>query len=265
MNAVSPVRRAGLTAVELLMAVATLAMVLAAAATLSSAVHVGYEHSHGVGTATQHARVALDYIRRMVVTAQAADDDPGVAVIESWEGSWRFPDVLVVWSPESAPANSQGPPLLRELLVIGPDPRDPRQLVAVRDPSDAQSAPLAELNTGTWPARFQSLLGSSTAKRVVLSDRLHTAVGPSGTTRGAVRFELRLAPTAAEWNAYRAGTLAWNDLPWPLGWYSRATGMRQAWVRMELQLSSGERPSTNSQPPAMPFFGSAALYYELQP
>lgn len=263
MIAVSRTRRTGLTAVELLMAVATLAMVLAAAATLSSAVHVGYEHSHGVGTATQHARVALDYIRRAVLTAQAAETDPGVAVVESWEGSWRFPDVLVVWSPESAPINPLGPPLVRELLVIAPDPRDPRQLVAVRDPADAQPAPLADLNSGTWPARIGALLRSRTARRVVLTDRLHTAVGPSGTTRGAVRFELRLAPTAAQWDAYRSGKLGWNDLPWPLGWYSSRTGMRQTWVRMELQLSAGQQPSTDSQPPALPFFGSAALYYEL--
>ena len=32
--------------------------------------------------------------------------------------------------------------------------------------------------------------------------------------RGAVRFEVELSPTAAQWSAYQAGTLAWEELDW---------------------------------------------------
>ena len=54
-------------------------------------------------------------------------------------------------------------------------------------------------------------------------------------------------------------------MPWVQGVYGSQSGLRQAWLRFELQLMpseiSADRDSSGQQ--AIPFFGSAAVYYEM--
>ena len=85
-------------------------------------------------------------------------------------------------------------------------------------------------------------------------------------TRGALRFESRLRPSAADWSDYQADNVAWDDLPWVQGICGSQTGLRQAWVRIEMQLVPGQASATHdpSGLRAIPFFGSAAVYYELE-
>ena len=45
----------GTTLVELMMAIATMMMIVAALTTMAHGVHAGAEYSNGYGTATQHA------------------------------------------------------------------------------------------------------------------------------------------------------------------------------------------------------------------
>jgi hypothetical protein len=89
--------------------------------------------------------------------------------------------------------------------------------------------------------------------------------GGSSTTRGAARFETRLRPSDTDWANYTAGSVTWMNLPWVQGIYGSQAGLRQVWVRMELQLTPGtdwiESNPEAAQP--MPFLGSAALYYDL--
>jgi hypothetical protein len=84
--------------------------------------------------------------------------------------------------------------------------------------------------------------------------------------RGAVRFERELRPSATDWTRYTQGTLAWNNLAWPQGIYGTHTGLRQVWVRTELQLMPGEdvlKADPQGQR-AIPFLGSGTLHYELK-
>jgi len=79
-------------------------------------------------------------------------------------------------------------------------------------------------------------------------------------SRAALRFEARYRPSWEEYAAYKAGTTAWSALGWPQSIYGPNMGLRQAWLRIELQLAAEEE---NTQPESYPFFGSAALYYPL--
>ncbi len=103
---------------------------------------------------------------------------------------------------------------------------------------------------------------------MLLSELLRTcstsATG-GGSLRGAVRFETRLRPSADDWTSYKAGGTAWMNLPWVQGTYGAQAGLRQVWVRTELQLLPGVA-WTESNPAAadaVPYLGSAALYYQL--
>ena len=83
--------------------------------------------------------------------------------------------------------------------------------------------------------------------------------------RGAARFETRLRPSDTDWANYKAGSVTWMNLPWVQGIYGSQAGLRQVWVRMELQFVPGVDwiESNSAAVQAIPFFGSAALYYNL--
>jgi hypothetical protein len=69
-------------------------------------------------------------------------------------------------------------------------------------------------------------------------------------------------------NAFRAGTATWSSLGWPQNTFGSNFGIRQVWLRSELQLTSLQRLSDGSVPAdfvTLPFFGSAPLYYQIKP
>ena len=76
-----------------------------------------------------------------------------------------------------------------------------------------------------------------------------------------------LRPDDAQWTQFKAGTLAWKDLYWVQGLFGPQVGLRQAWLRTELQLLPGGTWVSNdpASQRAIPFFGSAAVYYEMRP
>jgi len=55
-------------------------------------------------------------------------------------------------------------------------------------------------------------------------------------------------------------------VPWVQDIHGPNTGLRQAWCRFELQLTPGEdsRASDPNGDTAIPFFGSGAIYYQLE-
>jgi len=66
--------------------------------------------------------------------------------------------------------------------------------------------------------------------------------------------------------SYRGGSLAWEDVAWPQGWFSTSCGMRQIWLRSELQLVSEEYNDDGTLPATaigLPFLGSATNYYNI--
>lgn len=270
-----PLRRAGLTLVELLLAVSIMSIMAGMLGALAMAVQTSFEYSQGNGDAVQHARVNLDRISRLIAEATATAEYPGVVVAYEDYGAWRFPDTLVIWHPTGDPANAAGPPLISELIIICPDPANPNRLIEATLPTDNRPVPASYAqDPASWYPILRALVGTSAARKTVLTNLMRassaTAVpGPATSAtrlRGAVRFERELRPSAADWTRFTQGTLAWNNLAWPQGIYGTQTGLRQVWVRTELQLMPGEHvlaADTQGQQ-AIPFLGSGTLHYELK-
>lgn len=260
-------RRDGFTLAELLSVTVVMSLVAATMAALSSAVQISADHQYGQGLAMQHGRVAIERIERTVRGATANEQFPGFLVVSYSLGGYAYPDSLVVWSPEGDPADADGMPRMEELVVFRPDSSDPTKLMELRSVGDTRSAPVPSA-ISAWQSELEAIQYNTQATRAVLTDlmRVATATNSSGSLlgkRGCVRFEVRLGPSDAEWAEYKAGTRAWENLSWAQDLYGSTNGTRQAWCRVELQLRPGDVDS-NEVEVAIPFFGSGALYYQLE-
>ena len=109
--------RRGLSAVELLLASAILAMMAAVLGTLAGAVQESNRHDLGLRTSIQHGRVGTERIQRAIRQARANEHFPGCAVFGDSVGAWEFPDTLVIWRGDLTAANPDGLPLIRELVI----------------------------------------------------------------------------------------------------------------------------------------------------
>jgi type II secretory pathway pseudopilin PulG len=258
-----------MTLIELLLAVSVVSMIVGALGAVAAGIQKAYEYSEGFGTATQHARVALDRIAKTVGEATANEQFPGFIVVTDNEGAWTFPETLVVWRPQTAAADPKGLPRFNELVIYCPDWYTPSKLVEIRVPSDTRTVP-AVSNTAQWAVEIEAIRKNKSVEAVTLTTLLRTAtVSGSGASRwrGVVRFAQRLRPNDTQWAQFKAGTLAWNDLYWVQGLFGSQVGLRQAWLRTELQLLPGATWVSNdpASQRAIPFFGSAAVYYEMRP
>ena len=254
-------RRRGLTLTELLIAGTIMTMLAAGMGTLVMTVHGTNEFCRGQAVAAQHARVVIDRIERAVRTAETSEQFPGCLVVSQGAGGWDFPDTLVVWKPTGSAVDPNGLPRVNELLLFLPDPAFPSRLIELRDSMNTATAP-AITDAAAWSTLVASLKASASAVKTELSDRLHTAAVTEGGTdlRGCIRFDVQLAPSAADLAAYRGGSRTWNALAWPLDHYSTRAGMRRVVCQTELQMLPGGADSAQT---AVPFFGSAALTYEI--
>ncbi len=168
-------RRRGLTLMELLWAISVTATVAALMAVLASAVSTSGTYVREAQTAAQQALAAMEHIKRLVGSAYATAQEPGVTVIRSWEGMWQFPDTLVIWLPQGEPANPQGPPLVEELVLICPDPLQPEHLIQVRAVGDQRTVSLWDLNTSFWQAELERIKKDPNSQRLLLCQGLRTA------------------------------------------------------------------------------------------
>jgi prepilin-type N-terminal cleavage/methylation domain-containing protein len=262
-------RRRGLTLIELTFAVLIMAIVMGALAAASHAVQLANEYSQGYGTATQHARVALDRIDRAVAEAYGTVNYPGVWVTQDTQASWTFPDTVAVWHPSGSPANTAGPPLVQELMIFCPDPSAPNNLILLTAPGDTRQVPATDAVALT--SMIDSLKTSTTVNRVLLTELVRVALVSGGSTSGtagqqaAVRFVVTMTPSATDWANYTAGKVAWSNLPWPLGIDGSNKGMRQVWLRSEIQLTPGVNwiIGNSAGEGAIPFLGSAVFCYSI--
>ena len=266
-------RRSGMTLLELLIAMSIMVMVVGTLGALSKGVQEGYRYTEGHGLATQHARVVLDRIGRTVREATANDKFPGAIVVATQVSSWRFPDTLAVWHPDGDPAEPDGLPRYNELVIFCPHPNEPGRLVEI---VGTQDVPLSA-DEGNWAAQIDAIKSAGSDQAVTLTELVRTDWVTDAAAlpkwRGAVRFERRLRPSAEDWAACQAvltsseatkeeKEAAWSSVPWVQGIYGSQTGLRQVWLRTELQLTAGETANAAGGQ-YVPFFGSAALYYEM--
>jgi hypothetical protein len=255
--------RRAVTLLELLLALSVMVMVAGALAAITRAVQMGFEYSRGYGTATQHARVAMQRICRTVNEATASASFPGFKVVAEQEGACRFPDALAVWFPEGAASDPDGLPLFEELKVYLPDPSQPSRLLEVTLAGNTNPVPEFDDEAG-WATAIGAMRGalesgntpSATGlERAALTDLLRTARvsgGADSEPRAAVRFEAEYRP-------------ADGSADWVQGVQGSDVGLCQAWLRIELQLvpesETNAGAGASSGRHAIPFLGSAAVYY----
>jgi hypothetical protein len=244
-----------------------MALLVGTLETLAEAVHEAFEYNESHGLELQHARVVIDRITHTANQAFANEQFPGFLVLSTQVGSYQYPDTLVIWHPASGtPANPTGLPLFDELVVYCPSTSNPNQLLEITVLNDTRTVP-ATTNLSSWATEIAAIKSSTVDTNVMLTDMMRSATpsGSSGAKRGAVRFVTRSIPSVTQYSQYQAGTLTWKQLSWCQGIYGMTTGLRQTWLRMEIQLM----PASNIMAEEMvaqlatPFFGSAALYYEM--
>lgn len=263
--------RRALTLIELMISIAVTTVLLGAIASMAATVNQTSAFNAGQNDALLHARVTLDRIERLLSEAYALETYPGAVVVDESVGSYRYPDTLVIWHPAGAPANPAGPPLVKELVIICPNPADPGELIEVTAPDDARTVELNEaaLNTSAGRSFIDSLKKASSSVKTQLTPLLATAAvatSNSASLRGCVRFECELHPSTTELANVRSGSASWTSLNWPQNLFSNVCGLRQVWVRSELQLLSEPRNTDGTTTPTtvgLPFFGSATSYYTL--
>ena len=258
-------RRSALTLVELLLAVAILSLIAGALGALARTVSIGSQYSSNASTSVQHARVTLERISRTIESATANENFPGAIVVAETVGGLRHPNSLVVWRPPSAPADSAGLPRFNELVIYSASTSAANELCEFTAPGDTRIVP-AITDTAAWKSEIAALKGAAGTKKTLLTDRIRvSSSGGEAEKRGAIRFEVARRPTLTELAGYRAGTTAWDELPWPQGIYGAQAGMSQTWVRIELQLVPfASSRIVSSSENVFPFFGSGAIYFELK-
>jgi prepilin-type N-terminal cleavage/methylation domain-containing protein len=253
-------RRRGFTLLELLIALSIMLMVVGTLGGIARAIQMAFAYNEGYGTVTQHGRVVLERITRTARQAAANEAFPGFVVLADRVGRWRFPDTLVVWHPDGPPAAWEGLPRLDELVVYCPHPDDPERLVEITT-DDVQ---FLSDDKADWPAQIEALKSSPNRRVTTLTGLLRAgSVGEAGggEPRGAIQFETRLRPSDAEWSE---ATRSWKELSWVQRTHGPTTGLRQAWLRIELQLVTEEAAASGAgDRQVVPFFGSAARYYTM--
>jgi hypothetical protein len=250
--------------IELLIASSVMLLVAGSLGMLAMTVQSCAEYGHGHGMATQHARVCLERIERTLSEANCSEQFPGFAAFGEDVGGWMFPDTLVVWRPEGAAVDPDGLPRFNELVIFCPDPSQPSRLLEITMPGDSGVA-YAASDTASWETALASIKADNSAERVELTDLLRTADPGDGTSRGAVRFYVTLRPTEQELSDNAASLIAWDDINWVQDIHGPNFGLRQAWCRFELQMTPEGIPGKEaSDELAIPFFGSAAVYSEIE-
>ena len=248
-------RRVGMSLTEFLVAVTIMSLVAVAIGTASLTSSSLDATAQGMSETIQHARVVQDIFRRTVSQAHGSLAFPGLLVLTRSTAMGVFPDTLVVWSPDGSPSDPEGLPRFSELVVFCGHPDYPNELIAVTDRTDSRQVPPKE-DTDSWRNEIDAFVRQNRDNAVVLTTRVHVfqmgvgsfmvdGGGSSTTTirQSAVRFWVEQRPGSAEFDDYEAGTVAWNELRWPLDMYNSETGIVRVRCNLEFQLDVPDSPT----------------------
>lgn len=254
-------RRTGFTLAEVMVASAVMVLIVGAMAVMATGIEQTAKYQFTLEEAHQHARVALERIQNAFNGAAATSDNPPAVVLADVSGVYTFPETLVVWKADS---NGDKLPQANELVVFCANPSDPKQLWELSNPGDPQTVSMTD--TAAIQTLVSAMKASGTTKKTVLTSFVRSCTSHDlGAPKPAIRFGVVMRPSASEWAQYQGATLAWSDLPWALGIYGSQRGLRQARLTCEIQIlpDDGEGPPSPDSF-AVPFLGSAAMYYELK-
>ncbi len=241
------------------------------------AVQTAREHTEGLEEATAQGQASLERMQYMVSQAgvyqlNGSETVLGVAVVGREWSSSLLPSVLVVWSGGrdggmAATGTQHRLPHVDELVMYTYDASDPSRLVEVVVPGDSSNIDFTAADFGD---SILSLLDAPSAEQLLLSDHLRRTVltgsAPfSNPGVGNVSFMLEMSPDDTAIAGATPGTAGWNALIWSQGIVSSDSGMRQATVRIEIQIEPRSYESADSNPIAVPFFGSASYRYVYRP
>lgn len=268
----------GITLIELTISLTITSFLTVILGALVMAVQTAWQYTSGLEEATMQANASLERMRYMVAQAGVyqTGGQPttvGLAVVHHvWSGK-SLPDVLVVWSGGrdggmAATGLQNRLPLVSELVIYTWDSDAPHHLVELTFPTDSTEIDFA---SDSFPTAISNLLTTTSRKKLLLVDRLRRSqLSQSGASAavfvGNVRFGLALTPTPNSLSGVTAGSAEWNALMWAQGIVTSEFGMRQATVRMELQIE-GRKQSADfvAETTALPFFGSVSYRYAYRP
>ena len=261
------------------MAMTITAMLSVVLGGLVLAVQTAREHTEGLEEATAQGQACLERVRYMVSQAGVYQLDGSETVLglrvvgHEWSSS-LLPDILVVWSGGRDGGLADSGTLTRlphvdELVLYTYDAADPSRFVEIVIPGDSSDIDFAAAD---FDDSVLALLGAPSAEALVLCNRLRRSVltgSPpfSNPGVGNVAFRLELTPDDASLAGATPGTSGWNGLTWSQGVVSSDSGMRQANVRIEIQIEprGHEQADPSATPIAVPFFGSASYRYVYRP
>jgi prepilin-type N-terminal cleavage/methylation domain-containing protein len=271
----------GLTLIELMMAMTITSMLSFVLGGLVMAVQSARDYTQGMEDASMQAQATFERIKRVVADAgvyQVGTDRPklGIAIVPRQWQLFSLADTLVVWNGgRNGGLGQQGElnrvPNVNEFTVYTPDLQNPSRLLEVTFPGF--NYPL-DFRNSQFDLGIQLLVASVYAEPALLSDRIRVnrlQITSGGTTltspsMGAIHFEIVESPTEAQLSSTTVGSAAWNALPWSQSIVGANFGMRQATVRMELQMQqTAEVASTSLSSAYTPYFGSVSNRYVYQP
>jgi prepilin-type N-terminal cleavage/methylation domain-containing protein len=260
--------RRAFTLAELLCAVAILTILAGAMATLSYGVGNANDFCRGQNEAAQHARVALERIRRNVLSCKASENFPGCMVASTTVNSYVYPDRLLIWKSDGVTAAATEYPKRSDLIIYTYNPSRPNELLEV---TNTNTTALVGNSNAYLNSVVDAILASGTTTKTVITDRLDIATTGGSTSvrlaelltdngaRGMLRFRIIMSPSATQWSEYKAGTRTWSNIDWPLDQYGSNFGSRRVSCLTELQMLAED----TGEDPAVPFFGSATKVYQL--
>jgi prepilin-type N-terminal cleavage/methylation domain-containing protein len=269
-------RRTAFTLVELLIALVITSIIAGVMSGLLLAMQAAWQHTTGLQTVNSQARVACERMKYVISQAgiyqlSGQSTQLGMAVVARNVAGYDQPENLVVWCGGrgcgmAAAGLLNRLPLISELLIYAPDPADLSRFVEIAFPGNTGEIDFRGAN---FASTILSLVNSSaTSDRALLTNQLRVSnlggpSGPAGSRVACVRFDLFETPSASDLTGVTPGTSAWTNLTWTQGIMTSDSGLRQANVRLELQLKS--RPDSSSDSTtfltSLPFLGSASYRY----
>ena len=250
----------------MMVSIAIMGIMAAALSTLGATVQMANQYATEQGVSTQHARVLIERIQRNIAKAHANETFPGVVVIPYTSGGKSFPQALVIWEPESEAASPDGSPTLGELIIYASDPASPNRLLEITFRESTAAVPGASAY-GDWRIYIQGLIDSEKSRVTEITNliRVGKNLDSDRTEYSTLRFDIRHSPSDSEFTDYDSANLRWDELSWALGISGSNSGLRQTWCRFEFQIMPTSDTSQHRElsAQAVPYFGSAAIYYQV--